>query len=36
VEPVFPSNNDIEDSEDSTVNIKHCKVIRQRRNPETQ
>jgi c-di-GMP-binding flagellar brake protein YcgR len=36
VELIFPSNNVNEDTEDTTVNIKHCKVIRQRRNPETQ
>jgi len=36
VELIFPSNNDTEDSEDSTVNIKQCKVIRKRRNPQTQ
>ena len=36
VELIFPSNNENEDSEDTTVNIEHCKVIRQRRNPETQ
>ena len=36
VELIFPSDNDNEDLEDSKVNIKHCKVIRQRRNPETQ
>jgi c-di-GMP-binding flagellar brake protein YcgR len=36
VELIFPSNDDNEDSEDSTVNIKQCKVIRQRRNPQTQ
>lgn len=36
VELIFPSNNDNEDSEDSAVNIEQCKVIRQRRNPQTQ
>jgi c-di-GMP-binding flagellar brake protein YcgR len=36
VELIFPYDNDNEDSEDSKVNIKHCKVIRQRRNPATQ
>ena len=36
VELIFPSNNDTEDSEDSTINIKQCKVIKQRRNPQTQ
>jgi c-di-GMP-binding flagellar brake protein YcgR len=36
VKLIFPSNNQSEDSKDTTVNIKHCKVIRQRTNPETQ
>ena len=36
VELIFPSNNGTEDSEDSTINIKQCKVIRQRRNQRTQ
>ena len=36
VELLFPSDINNEDLEDSKVNIKHCKVIRQRRNPETQ
>jgi c-di-GMP-binding flagellar brake protein YcgR len=36
VELIFPPNSENEDSEDTTVNIKHCKIIRQRRNPETQ
>ena len=36
VELIFPSNNNNENSEDSTVNIKQCKIIRQRRNPQTQ
>jgi c-di-GMP-binding flagellar brake protein YcgR len=36
VELIFPSKNDNENSEDSKVNIKHCKIIRQHRNPQTQ
>jgi c-di-GMP-binding flagellar brake protein YcgR len=35
VELIFPYNNDDKDSEDSTVNIKQCKIIRQQRNPRT-
>ena len=33
MELIFPSKND---NEDSKVNIKQCKIIRQQRNPQTQ
>jgi c-di-GMP-binding flagellar brake protein YcgR len=36
VELIFPSKNDNPDSEDSKVNVKQCKIIRQQRNPQTQ
>lgn len=36
LELIFPSNDDNEDSEDLTVKLKQCKVIRQRRNSQTQ